>query len=133
EVAAPCPRDLDDPAAGAVGAGGTAGAAGRKPVGLTLAGTRADAPGSLRRAAALAALAVGLGGIDVALAHHALARRDAALRTTIAAEAAAALPGTPIVAARAQLEAAAAAALRREVRLGARTSVLDVLRELSER
>src|SRR5207249_2513621 len=89
--------------------------------------------GSLRRAAALAGLALALGALDAGLAHHRLARRDATLTRALAAEAAAALPGARLVAPRAQLEAAVAAATRRAARLGSETGPLDVLRELSAR
>ena len=100
---------FDDLGAGAVAAGLVAGVGRRHRAGLAL------------------------GALDLGLVRFALARRDAALSGAIASEAAAALPGTRLVAPRAQLDAAAAAAARRSVRLGDQTSVLDLLRELSAR
>ena len=123
----------DEIAACAVAAGLVAGAGRATREGLALGGTEPAGHGSLRRAAALAGLALTLGALDVGLAHHRLARRDAALVRALAAEAAAALPGARLVAPRAQLEAAAAAATRRAARLGGETGPLEVLRELSAR
>src|SRR5439155_6478181 len=102
------------------------GTARRAPLRLTFTGARAAEPGSLRRVAALAAIALALAALDVGLVHLRLGRRDAALATAIMAEAAAALPGTRLVAPQAQLESAAAAATRRDVRFGARGSVLEL-------
>ncbi len=123
----------DELAACAVAAGLVAGAARTGRVGLALGGTEPAGHGSLQRAAALAALALALGALDVGLAHHRLARRDAALVRALAAEAAAALPGARLVAPQAELEAAVAAATRRAARLGGETGPLEVLRELSAR
>jgi hypothetical protein len=117
----------------AVVAGLVAGAGRRARVGVALADRPTVGQASLRRAAALAALAVGLGAMDLGLVRHGLARQDARLTSAIRAEAAAALPGVRLVAPRAQLDAAVAATARREVRLGGRTSVLELLRELSAR
>ncbi len=117
----------------AVVAGLVAGAGRRARLGLALADRPPVGQASLRRAAALAALAVGLGALDVGLVRQDLARQDARLTSAIRAEAAAALPGVRLVAPRAQLDAAVAATARREVRLGGRTSVLELLRELSAR
>jgi len=121
----------DDLAACAIAAGLVTTGDGRGR--LALAGPRPEQAGSWRRAAVLAALAIGLGAVDAGLAHRELARRDAALTRAIAADAAAALPGTPIRAPAAQVEAAAAAARRRDTRLGGRASVLELLREVSDR
>ena len=123
----------DELAACAVAAGLVAGAGRAARAGLALGGTEPAGHGSLQRAAALAALALALGALDVGLAHHRLARRDAALVRALAAEAAAALPGARLVAPQAQLEAAVAAATRRAARLGGETGPLEVLRELSAR
>jgi Tfp pilus assembly protein PilN len=81
----------------------------------------------------LAVVVLLLGIVDVALVRHGLSARDALLTQAIAAEAAAALPGVPLVAPREQLAAAAASATRRQARLGGPTHVLEVLRELSRR
>src|SRR5207245_2001421 len=108
----------DEIAACAVAAGLVAGAGRATREGLALGGTEPAGHGSLRRAAALAGLALTLGALDVGLAHHRLARRDAALVRALAAEAAGAPPGARLVAPRAQLEAAAAAATRRAARRG---------------
>ena len=124
---------MDEIAACAVAAGLVAGAERAARAGLALGGTEPAGHGSLQRAAALAALALALGVLDVGLAHHRLARRDAALVHALAAEAAAALPGARLVAPQAQLEAAVAAATRRAARLGGETGPLEVLRELSAR
>jgi len=124
---------MDEIAACAVAAGLVAGAGRAARAGLALGGTEPAGHGSLQRAAALAALALALGALDVGLAHHRLARRDAALVRALAAEAAAALPGARLVAPQAQLEAAVAAATRRAARLGGETGPLEVLRELSAR
>jgi len=87
--------------------------------------------GSGRHAAMLAA-AVALFALgDLGIVHWRLARRDAALAEAVRATATAALPaGTRVVAPRAQLEAAAAAAGRRS---GTAGDVLALLRELSTR
>src|SRR5213076_2996297 len=111
----------DEIAACAVAAGLVAGAGRATREGLAFGGTEPAGHGSLRRAAALAALALALGVLDVGLAHHRLARRDAALA------------GARLVARQAELEAAAAAATRRAARLGGETGPLEVLRELSAR
>jgi len=124
---------MDEIAACAVAAGLVAGAGRAARAGLALGGTEPAGHGSLQRAAALAALALALGALDVGLAHHRLARRDAALVRALAAEAAAALPGARLVAPQAELEAAVAAATRRAARLGGETGPLEVLRELSGR
>jgi len=124
---------MDEIAACAVAAGLVAGAGRAACAGLALGGTEPAGHGSLQRAAALAALALALGVLDVGLAHHRLARRDAALVRALAAEAAAALPGARLVAPQAELEAAVAAATRRAARLGGETGPLEVLRELSGR
>jgi len=108
-------------------------AAGRGATALALGGApRADARG-LRRSAALAAAALALAALDLGLARHGLARRDAALVRAIQTEAATALPGTRLVAPRAQLDAAVAAAARRTVRFGGAASPLELLRDLSTR
>jgi type II secretion system protein L len=99
--------------------------------GITLAGDGPDAPGRWRRPAALAAVALLLGVVDTALVRTALVRREAALGRAAAQLAAAALPGTPVRAARAQLEEAVAA--RRRLRPAGDVPVLEVLRELSAR
>src|SRR5438094_808694 len=124
---------MDEIAACAVAAGLVAGAGRAARAGLALGGTEPAGHGSLQRAAALAALALALGALDLGLAHHRLARRDAALVRALASEAAAALPGTRLVAPQAQLEAAVAAATRRAARLGGESGPLEVLRELSAR
>ena len=106
-------------------------AAGRHGVGFEVG---AGAPGaSLRLVAALGLLALVLGALDLGLVRYDLSRRDAALRAAIARTAGEALPGTRLVAPRAQLEAAVASALRQRTRLGDGTSILEVLRELSTR
>jgi len=84
-----------------------------------------------RRLSTLAAAAALLAVVDLGLVRWRLVRRDRALETAVRTTAAAVLPpGTPIVAARTQLEAAAAS-------LGARPAnamqVLDLLRDLSAR
>jgi hypothetical protein len=108
-------------------------AAGRGAPALALGGApRADARG-LRRSAALALAALALAALDLGLARQGLARRDAALVRAIQIEAAASLPGTRLVAPRAQLDAAVAAAARRTVRFGGAASPLELLRELSTR
>src|SRR5207249_1388864 len=78
----------DEIAACAVAAGLVAGAGRATREGLALGGTEPAGHGSLRRAAALAGLALTLGALDVGLAHHRLARRDAALVRALPAEAA---------------------------------------------
>ena len=127
------PSDGETLSACAVVAGLVVGAGRRAPAGLTLAGAPAVAHASLRRTAALALIALALGAVDLGIVRHGLARRDAALARAIRAEAEAALPGTRLVAPRAQLDAAVSAAARRELRLGGRASVLELLRELSAR
>lgn len=117
----------------AVAAGLVAGAGARTRIGLALDAERRGEPASFRRAAALAAAALLLAALDLGLVRHGLARRDAALARAIATEAAAALPGERMVAPREQLEAAVAAAARRELRLGGGASTLEVLRALSAR
>src|SRR5437899_1360938 len=82
---------------------------------------------------ALVLLALVLGALDLGLVRYDLSRRDAGLRAAIARTASEALPGTRLVAPRAQLEAAVASALRQRTRLGDGTSILEVLRELSTR
>ena len=127
------PHGADEIAACAVAAGLVAGAGRAARVGLALGGTEPAGHGSLRRAVALGCLGLALGAFDVGLAHQRLARRDAALTRAVAAEAAAVLPGVRLVAPRAELDAAVAAAARRAVRLGGETGPLEVLRELSAR
>ena len=105
--------------------------AGRRTAGVVLAGGDAESPGHWRRAAALAAAALLLGIVDVGLVRTTLARREAALAKAVTEVAAAALPGTPVSAARAQLEEAVAA--RRRLRPAGDVPVLEVLRELSTR
>jgi len=118
-------------AACAVAAGLVAG--GRGPATLALGGAPEGDGRGLRRSAALALVALALAALDVGLARHGLARRDAALVRAIQAEAAAAMPGTRLVAPRAQLDAAVAAAARRTVRFGGAASPLELLREISTR
>ena len=118
-------------AAGALAAGLALGAGRGAHVGVALAGD-ASQGASLLRVGALAAAAVALVVLDVGLVRHGLARRDATLAAAIRAEAAAVLPDAPLVAPRAELEAALAAAGRRRARLGG-ASALAVLRELSTR
>jgi type II secretion system protein L len=125
------PGDPADVSACAVAAGLVAGT-GRSRARIVLARGRSEA-GSLRRSAALAVVALALGAVDVGLARHHLARRDAALVAAIDREAAAALPGVRIVAPRAQLDAAADAARRRSADVAGRPGALDVLREVSGR
>ncbi|MFN8542623.1 MAG: hypothetical protein U0807_00210 [Candidatus Binatia bacterium] len=86
-----------------------------------------------RRVRTLAAAALVLTVLDLGLVRHGLVRRDAVLARTITAEAAAALPGVRIVAARTQLESAVATAERRRGQLGGSLSVLELLRDVSER
>jgi len=99
--------------------------------GLVLAGAGDEPAGSWRRAGALAAVALLLALVDVALVRASLIRRDDALARATVAVAAAALPGTPITAARAQLEEAVAA--RRRLRPAGDVPVLEMLREVSAR
>jgi hypothetical protein len=103
----------------------------RDRTGITLAGDAAAMSGRWRRPVALAAAALLLGVLDLALVRTALVRREAALARAAAEVAAAALPGTPLESARAQLEEAAAA--RRRLRPAGDVAVLEVLRELSTR
>ena len=118
-----------DVEAGAVAVG--LAAAGRQGVAFDVGAGTPGAP--LRPVAALALLALVLGALDLGLVRYDLSRRDAALRAAIARTAGEALPGTRLVAPRAQLEAAVASALRQRTRLGDGTSILEVLRELSTR
>jgi hypothetical protein len=118
-------------AAGALAAGLALGAGRGAHVGIALTGDASEGA-SLRRVGALAAAAIALVVLDVGLVRHGLARRDATLAAAIRAEAAAVLPDAPLVAPRAELEAALAAAGRRRARLGG-ASALAVLRELSTR
>jgi type II secretion system protein L len=120
-------------AAGSVAAGLVLGFGERHRLGIALAGAGEVTPGSYRRIAALAVAALLLVCLDVGIMRVGLARRDAALTQAIHAEAALALPGERLVAPRAQLEAAAGAAARRQRRFGADASVLESLRELSTR
>jgi len=129
----PAIGDPDTLAACAVAAGLVAGAGRARRVGVALGGVRAAEPDAFRRTAVLAGLALALGALDTGLVRHQLARRDAALVRAIGDEAAAALPGVRVVAPRAQVEAAAAAATRRTVRRYGQGSALDVLREISVR
>src|SRR5437667_1911253 len=119
--------DVDDACAVVAGAaiGGRHGVA--FDLGLRPSGT------SLRRVAALAAVAVVLACLDLGLARYDLARRDVALVTAIERTAAEAMPGTRLVAPRAQLEAAVGGAVRQRTRLGGGTTVLEILREVSTR
>jgi len=125
---APLPEPACDALACAGALGVVAGGAG-----LDLRPPRhATAAGRWRRTAMLAAAALLLALVNAGVERIRLARYDAMLRDEIAAVAAAALPGEPIVAARAQLEAAADAATKGfAARRGA--PVLEVLRELSAR
>ena len=119
----------DHVSACAVPAGLLAGAVRRTAVGLTLGSAPPADGGGLRRIAALALVALVLGGIDLGLLRAGLARRDARLVAAMRAETAAVLPDARIVAPRAQLEAALAATARRRVP----GPVLDVLRDMSAR
>jgi hypothetical protein len=98
--------------------------------GLRLGGSETPA-GSWRTAAALAAAAVVLVAVNLGLWHARLSRRDAALRDAVHAAAAAALPGAPLVAPRAELEAAVASLDRSGARGDA--GALALLRETSTR
>jgi len=117
----------DDLAACAVAAGLVLGDGG----GLRLGGTETPA-GSWRAAGALAAAAVVLAAVNLGLWHARLGRRDAQLRDAVHAVAAAALPGAPLVAPRAELEAAVAA-LDRGGAPGGAAGALALLREASAR
>lgn len=99
--------------------------------GMTIAGHGAGETGRWRRPAALAALALALAAVDVGLVRTELTRRGAALDRAATEVVAAALPGTPVQSARAQLEEAVAA--RRRLRPAGDLPALEVLRELSER
>jgi hypothetical protein len=132
QAAAPVARH-PNLAAAAVATGLVVGAGRRNSTGLALLDVTGAASASPRRAATLAGVALALGLVDLALLHHDLVRRDAMLQATIRTEAAAALPGTMLVAPRAQLEEAASAAARRQAHLGGATSPLEVLREISLR
>jgi type II secretion system protein L len=123
--------DPADVTACAVAAGLVLGEGRRDATGVTLAGQVAGAPGRWRRSVALATLALVLGVLDVVLVRTALVRRAAALERAATELAAAAMPGTPVQTARAQLEGAVAA--RRRLRPAGDMPVLEVLRELSER
>jgi Tfp pilus assembly protein PilN len=120
-------------AATAVAAGLVLGFGERHRAGIALGGTGEVAAGSYQRSAMLAAAALVLACLDVGGMRFGLARRDAGLTRAIHAEAALSLPGERLVAPRAQLEAAAAAAGRRQRRFGPGAGVLEVLRELSTR
>lgn len=85
-----------------------------------------------RRLWRLATAAALLAMLDLALYRQGLVRRDAALTRVIAAQAADALRGERIVAPRAQLESALAAASRARVPLRDVGGPLEVLRMLSE-
>jgi hypothetical protein len=127
------PEPANDAQACAVALGMLAGAGRAGRVGLELRpARRASPPGAWRRATALAAAAAVLALANVGIERVRLARYDALLVREIATVAAAALPGEPIVAPRAQLEAAVEAdtsgfAAHRSA------PVLEVLRELSAR
>src|SRR5262245_1447535 len=121
----------EDAAACTVPAGLLVGEGRRARSGLVLAGAGDEPAGSWRRAGALAAAALVLALVDVALVRASLIRRDDALARAAVAVAAAALPGTPITAARAQLEEAVAA--RRRLRPAGDVPVLEMLREVSAR
>jgi type II secretion system protein L len=123
-----CAEDLT---ACAIPVGQILGEGRRSAPGVTFAGDREDTARRWRRPAALAAAALVLGLVDVALVRAALVRRESALSRAAAVVAAAALPGTPVHAARAQLEEALAA--RRRLRPAGDVPVLEVLRELSAR
>jgi hypothetical protein len=90
----------------------------------------ADATMLTPRVRRLAVAAVLLATIDLGLARLDLARRDAHLTRALRDEAARALPGEPIVAPRAQIEAAAAAGRRTWTSYG---TTVGRLREVSER
>ena len=128
QVAGALPGDFG---ACAVAAGLVAGAAWRAPKHLLLAGGEGEGPPAFRRSVALALAALVLGAVDLGLVHHRLAERDAALAAAIRVEAGAALPGGRLVAPRAELEAALAAASHRAARRG--PGALGVLRDLSTR
>ena len=117
----------DDLAACAVAVGLVLGDGG----GLRLGGTETPA-GSWRAAGALAAAAVVLAAVNLGLWHARLTRRDVQLRDAVHAVAAAALPGAPLVAPRAELEAAVAA-LHRGGAPGGAAGALALLREASAR
>ena len=119
--------DVDDACAAVAGAA----TGGRHGVAFDL-GLRPSGA-SLRRVAALAVVAVALACLDLGLARYDLARRDAALVAAIERTAAEAMPGTRLVAPRAQLEAAVGGAVRQRTRLGGGTTVLEILREVSTR
>jgi Tfp pilus assembly protein PilN len=119
--------------AAAVAAGLVMGWGRRGRTGIALGGSGELAEGSLRRTATLAVAALVLACLNVGVTRYGLARRDAALTRAIHAEAAVALPGARLVAPRAQLEAAAAAAGHRQERLGVKAGVLELLRDVSTR
>jgi type II secretion system protein L len=121
----------EDIAACAIPVGQILGEGRRAATRVTFAGDDADVPYRWRRPAALAAAVLLLGVIDVSLVRGALVRREAALERAMEEVAAAALPGTPVHAARAQLEEAVAA--RHRLRPAGDVPVLEVLRELSGR
>jgi hypothetical protein len=85
-----------------------------------------------RRVRRLAAAAARLAAIDRGVIRVDLARREARVRRALQAEAARALPGEPIVAPRAQLEAAAASTLHATGSAAYGTALVR-LREVSER
>jgi hypothetical protein len=121
----------DDVAACTVPAGLLIGEGRHVRSGLVLAGGNDEPVGGWRRVGALAAAALLLGLVDVALVRAMLVRQDAALARAADEVAAAALPGTPVTAARAQLEEAVAA--RRRLRPAGNVPVLEMLREVSAR
>lgn len=123
--------EATDVAACAVAAGLLVGEGRYTRSGLVLSGGADEPAGSWRRAAVLAAAALLLGLVDVTLVRATLMRRDAALARAASEVAAAALPGTPVTAARAQLEEAVAA--RRRLRPAGDVPVLEMLREVSAR
>jgi hypothetical protein len=120
-----------DVAACTVPAGLLVGEGRRARSGLVLAGEGDEPAGSWRRTGTLAAAALVLALVDVALVRASLVRRDDALAKAAVAVAAAAMPGTPVTAARAQLEEAVAA--RRRLRPAGDVPVLEMLREVSAR
>lgn len=127
------PGDASERRACAVALGTIAGTGRSTSVGLQLRPPRhTTAARAWRRTAMLAAAALLLGLVNVGVERLRLARYDALLVREIAAVAAAALPGEPIVAAHAQLEAAAGAGTR-GFGAGRGAPVLEVMRELSAR
>ena len=117
DVLAPPPAlagagSAEDVVAAAVAVGLILGEGRSQAPSITLVRDGGDLSGRWRRAAALAAVALLLGAVNVALVRTALVRREAALAHATEVLAAAALPGTPVHAARAQLEEAVAARRR---------------------